>query len=146
MTTPVSAPATSSAGAARFVPLCMTADELAEWRKGNALVSPAKRASRPCEDCIPAFALAMRLEDKCNGTVRQSSPTATEERRAQWRAATARKRAGIRVRRTRAETAALARECYERAKNGGAPVAIAARLGLHPGYVRDLIRRVEEAA
>jgi hypothetical protein len=46
-------------------PDCMTPDELAGWEAANRLLY--QPAQSPCQDCVPAFAVAMRAVGRCNG-------------------------------------------------------------------------------
>lgn len=124
-----------------FVPLCMTPEELASWRAMNQRVTGKCHAKRPCSDCPAWFANEMRTKGLCNGALRRAGAQSSPERLAQWRAATARRRAGApRLRRTAAQLALLAQELHERRRQGGAIPAIAKRLGIDVTYARDLLR------
>lgn len=132
-----------------FTPLCMDADELAAWRTANAKCNPRHRAPRPCFDCPVAFAVAMRLEGRCNGAMRQDKPTTTPDARlAQWRAASARRRERARTgerlrnRRSPSEVRALEQQIAEMTAAGRATSSIAAQLGLTDHYVREIRARV----
>lgn len=50
-----------------WAPLCMNADEWAEWRRTNPLGLSNGAIARPCEDCLLGFAADMRAGDSCNG-------------------------------------------------------------------------------
>lgn len=52
-----------------FAPLCMDADELADWHALNSRNSNrSERAATPCDDCLLGFAAEMRAQGRCNGT------------------------------------------------------------------------------
>lgn len=51
-------PLTAADDPATFTPLCMDADELADYRAGRI---------KACSDCLPKFALEMRALRRCNG-------------------------------------------------------------------------------
>jgi len=136
------APAADSSGSGRpFVPLCMTADELAAWRAANRAVTPQRRAARPCSDCPRWFANEMRQQGMCNGAMRAHVTQTDPRRLQQWREATARQRAKIRIRRTTSQVDALASEVRDAVARGGAIPAVAQRLGIDDTYARDLLRR-----
>ncbi len=49
-------------------PLCMTAEEWADWRTLNPRFLAEKRiAERPCRDCPAAWAAVQRAQGTCNG-------------------------------------------------------------------------------
>ena len=49
-------------------PACMDDDEWALWRDANS-ASPLNHArlESPCVECLPAFAVEMRAEERCDG-------------------------------------------------------------------------------
>lgn len=52
-----------------WAPLCMTADEWADWRAHVSFTGHhTEQAARPCDDCPLGFAADMRAEGRCNGT------------------------------------------------------------------------------
>ena len=79
---------------------------------------------------------------RCNGPVKMypTRQAHSQRRLLQWREASARKRAGIRIRRNAAEVAALRADVVA-AKAAGEPTSVvAARLGIPVTYVQKLAR------
>lgn len=106
-----------------WAPLCMSPDELAAWTEANERLVSMMRArsdATPCTDCPLWFAQAMRAVGMCNGQPltggrpRKDEP-ASEERRAQWRAAKQRQK--------REHLAAYMRE-YRRKQGGAARASV----------------------
>ena len=50
-----------------WTPLCMDADELADWAAANEVLRDG-RAARPCLDCPPSWAETMAAAGSCHGT------------------------------------------------------------------------------
>lgn len=78
----------------KFIPLCMTTDELVEWQRANRETHGIDRAKRPCDDCPASFAAEMRAQALCNGRSK-TAPKHSAVRLAQWREAGARRRARL---------------------------------------------------
>jgi hypothetical protein len=133
-----------------WFPECMTTAEYAEWRAAErrAYKSAGIKAHRPCEDCPLSFQQENLLRGTCNGAVRKAAnePLYPSKRLRQWREASARKRAGIRVRRSQAEINALAHLIVGMRDGGASYSAIGRLLGMDHTYVRDLYLRGSERA
>ena len=123
-----------------FVPDCMTDREFLLWQRANWHISDHRlRASRPCLDCPMAFADEMRLAGRCNGTPKREAPSKHDPRRLlQWRQAQARKRAGLRVRRSPAEVAELRERVRSIRAQGKTWAGVGAELGIAGEYARSL--------
>lgn len=62
-------PALPVADSEGWAPLCMPAEDFAEWTAFNLRAGPrSHRADRPCSDCPAAYAAEMAAKGQCNGT------------------------------------------------------------------------------
>lgn len=137
-----------------WVPLCMSAEEHGDWLRANARCFPAhQRAARPCSDCPAWFRRENLATGTCNGVERRpggrsvgKAPKHSERRLIQWREAQARKRLGIRLRRSPVEIEMLAARVRALRGLGVSYAAIGRRLGIEQSYARDLALRKERAA
>jgi len=127
----------------KWEPACMSAEEYADWKAANALCYRRERVLRPCADCISSFRNENLLAGTCNGAIRRDrrTPSHNSKRLIQWRESHARKRAGIRVRRSPSEVEALAFQARNLRALGATYVAIGRRLGIDQTYARDLCLR-----
>jgi hypothetical protein len=120
----------------------MTREEYEDWREAERAQRRAVgiRAFRPCADCTLAFQQENLLAGTCNGAIREARDEAQHPpiRLRQWREASARKRAGIRIRRSAAEVRALAVAARALREAGLSYSAIGERFGIDHSYARDL--------
>lgn len=77
--TRVAEPTPHSPISGEWEPLCMTADDYADWRVFNGRTA-SQRVPLPCSDCPASYAAEMLAEGRCNGTPKGdvAAPAAVE--------------------------------------------------------------------
>lgn len=127
-----------------FTPLCMSRGELEKWRAANNVCRALSvAAASPCSDCTYEFASEMRLEMRCNGTIRRfaGDPRHSARRLLQFHESRARRATGHRLRRSHAEVAQLIEKVGYLMREGASTHQTSAILGIEAPYIRELRRR-----